>query len=210
MDCDPRALEIIATAEKGLADLAASAASERDYGRAAELLAVAQRVANALQPCEPPPGMPPLVRFPNPGEQITGVVGAQSRAHNRTRQPSLKTGPSVGYPKFNRDDTTLVKIGWSKTDRGPYEHRSPREILDRLISRIGEVASGRRRFTTDDLLPLYNDDSSELPSYQCYLCLAWLVAAGLIERHGRQGYTVHAPADLKQSVEVAWNELPAR
>jgi hypothetical protein len=51
---------------------------------------------------------------------------------------------------------------------------------------------------------------AELPSYQAYLCLAWLVVAGVLEKHGRQGYTVNAAGDLDAVVESAWQQLPRR
>ncbi len=103
-----------------------------------------------------------------------------------------------------------MKIGWSKSDRATYEHRSPRSILQNLVRRVAEIGGNGLRFTTEQLLPLLDENGSELPSYQCYLCLAWLVAEGLIERHGRQGYTLHGQGDLTQAVEAAWQGLPKR
>ena len=55
-----------------------------------------------------------------------------------------------------------------------------------------------------------DDAGDDVPSYQAYLCLAWLVAAGLVSRHGRQGYTVAAAGDVDAAVEAAWQALPKR
>ena len=53
-------------------------------------------------------------------------------------------------------------------------------------------------------MPLHDQSGAELPSYQAYLCLAWLVAAGLLERHGRQGYTIPNAQDLDRDLDAAW------
>lgn len=103
---------------------------------------------------------------------------------------------------------TLVKVGWSKSAGATYEHRCPRAVLDRLVGRVGEVGRGGRRFTSEELLPLSDvRGGGEWPSDQVYLCLAWLGSAGLLRRHGRQGYTV-AVADLGAAVGERWAALP--
>jgi hypothetical protein len=54
------------------------------------------------------------------------------------------------YPRFKREGETLVKIGWSKSDWATYEHRSPRDVLDRLVAAIKRVAVRDERFTTEN------------------------------------------------------------
>jgi hypothetical protein len=215
MDFDRRAAEIIEGAEKALADLAAEAASARDYARATSLLALAQRLGEATSAGE------------------TGRVALLADSHHRLAASHLRNGdepplprlesrngdaqpvgrkkgaPST-YPRFKREDDTLVKIGWSKSDRATYEHRSPRDVLNRLVEAIKRVAVRDERFTTEDIMPLQDDQGAELPSYQAYLCLAWLVVAGILEKHGRQGYTVAAAGDLDAAVESTWQQLPRR
>ena len=62
--------------------------------------------------------------------------------------------------------------------------------------------------TTDDFMPLVDpDDASEIPSYQAYLCLAWLRKVGLVTKQGRQGYTVQRPRDLQRLVDESWQRL---
>jgi hypothetical protein len=207
MDFERRTQEIIEEAEKALAALAAEAASERDYPQASRLLGLAQRIASALGPA-PAPRLEPLSMHTSGG----------ARPHNGALQgeePSMavaigKKVPARTYPRFKRDDDTLVKIGWSKSDRATYEHRSPRSILDRLVRRIQDVGAAGDRFTTEQILPLLDDENNELPSYQAYLCLAWLVIVGLLERHGRQGYTVSAEGDFQQAVQDQWGRLNTR
>jgi hypothetical protein len=202
MDFDRRSQEIIEGAEKALAALAAEAASERDYPRASMLLGLAQRVAGTLRPgAGPKQDVQP--------SSATGARPAAVSGSPMAKKPSA-TAKTTEYPRFKREDDTLIKVGWSKSDRSTYEHRSPRAILDRLVTRIVEVGSSGERFTTEEILPLLDERNAELPSYQAYLCLAWLVIAGLLERHGRQGYTVSVAGDLQHAVEAQWEQLPHR
>lgn len=214
MDFDRRVTEIIEGAEKALAGLASEAASARDYARAASLLAVAQRVADAANPA----GAIRFATAPAPASQ-PDIQRSPANAYLRVaesgdfddvvRQLEKKKGAST-YPRFKREDDTLVKIGWSKSDKATYEHRSPRSVLDNLVHRIQEISGNGLRFTTDQLLPMVDETGTELPSYQCYLCLAWLVAEGLVDRHGRQGYTLDVPGDLGQAVDAKWQSLARR
>jgi hypothetical protein len=116
----------------------------------------------------------------------------------------------AGYPLFLRERDTLVKIGWSKTDGATYEHRSPRAVLDLLAAAVRKHSTTGRKFTTDDLMPLRDANGHEQPSYQAYLCLAWLVLIGALVRHGRSGYTVRTPAMFDKVVDEAWGQLPQR
>jgi hypothetical protein len=58
------------------------------------------------------------------------------------------------------------------------------------------------------LLPLPDGRGvgGEWPSYQVYLCLDRLVSAGLLARHGRQGYTLNVP-DLPAALAERWERL---
>lgn len=211
MDVTARVVDIIEGAEKALAALAAEAAAEREYGQAGALLRLAQRVADAARSRDldvlSAPGTPdgnghetesPSARAQSetPGRRLTGRVGA--------------VAGNEQYPRFVRERDALVKIGWSKSERAPYEHRSSRAVLDRVVAGILAAGGRGQRVTTDDLLPLFDTDGTELPAYQCYLCLAWLVTAGLVERHGRQGYTIQNPSNLTRALEAAWDALAAR
>jgi hypothetical protein len=206
MDYDRRVQEIVEEAEKALAALAAEAASDRDYQRASMLIGIAQRVAGALRQGTASKQDSPTI------EALSSVDSSAPTPPGRrgaTLERSGKNSPAV-YPRFKREGDTLIKVGWSKSDRATYEHKSPRSILDCLVARIAEIGSTGERFTTEQILPLLDDDNAELPSYQAYLCLAWLVVAGLLERHGRQGYTISANGDFHHAVEAQWEQLPSR
>jgi hypothetical protein len=214
MDIDRRVVEIIEAAQRALAGLANEAGEAKDYARAGALYALAQRIADAAQPLDV---VRPAAFHAAPSPAAHQGWQEAPKQHPRepvnsnqdAQRPGKRTG-SAPYPRFKREDETLVKIGWSKSDKATYEHRSPKSILQNLARRIQEVGGNGLRFTTEQLLPLHDENGAELPSYQCYLCLAWLVADGLVDRHGRQGYTLHGPGDLNEAIEVAWQSLPKR
>ncbi len=102
-----------------------------------------------------------------------------------------------------------MKIGWSKREKAPYEHRAPKRVLQLLVESLLRVGGSGQRFTTDDVLPL-REEGTEIPTYQSYLTLAWLREVGLIVQHGRQGYSLLPGANLTQESDRLWNLLPAR
>ncbi|HEX8520908.1 MAG TPA: hypothetical protein VF669_01545 [Tepidisphaeraceae bacterium] len=114
------------------------------------------------------------------------------------------------YPHFCRDGESLVKIGWSKKSRAPYEHKAPKAALVALTSALGEAGKGRRRFVVEDLLPLKSENGTEIPDYQAYVCLAWVRAAGLVQQHGRKGYTLSSRDNFATGIEHLWEKLPQR
>jgi hypothetical protein len=116
------------------------------------------------------------------------------------------------YPRFVRESDALVKIGWSKRENSEYEHKAPHSVLLVLSRALQRLAAHRKRVTMDDLLPLQDSaNGSEVPSYQAYLCLAWLRTLRLIKQHGRQGYSLsHGGADLPSLVQKHWDTLPKR
>jgi hypothetical protein len=109
------------------------------------------------------------------------------------------------------DGRQLVKIGWSKAKKKEYEHRAPREVLDVLAESILAVSRTRKRFTVEDLVPLrHPQEGTEIPSYQTYLCVAWLRQEGLLRQHGRDGYTLARDSDLKVALTALLSKLPDR
>ncbi len=115
------------------------------------------------------------------------------------------------YPKFLRDGENLVKIGWSKKDRSPYEHRAPKRVLDLLVKSLVSAGRSGRRFTTEDILPLHEpEEGAEIPSYQAYLCLAWLRSEKKIDQHGRQGYSLPQPEGFPTLVGECWDGMRRR
>jgi len=111
------------------------------------------------------------------------------------------------YPRFLREGNQIVKIGWSKKARAEYEHKAPRDVVDVFTERL--LRAGRR-FTMESVLPMRLADGRELPAYQAYLSLAWLRACGLVDQHGRKGYSVPNRKELEDRVRDEWTRLAER
>jgi hypothetical protein len=136
----------------------------------------------------------------------------------RTRRPKAKRGGRSGrkrvprkgeYPKFYREGEYLVKVAWSKKDRGEYQHKAPRRVAELLAAAIGKRSGNGRLFTSEDIFPLKDPHGGgDVPSYQAYAALAWLKQSGLVQPHGRRGYTVQNNSRLAELLSVAWQNLP--
>lgn len=103
----------------------------------------------------------------------------------------------------------LMKIGWSKKERTEYIHKAPKAGVDAVLRRVMDLGKDGRIFTTEDLLPVkLGSGNDELPGYQAYISLAWLRDIGVIEQHGREGYSVRNN-DVIETVTKSWVSLPA-
>lgn len=216
-DSDPL-LEILADAEQKIASLVSEALLRRDYAAVRRLSMVAQRIARAGDEHELTEGA--LV------DSSTGValpladtVSRQDAENSGVQLPSDADDSNVpvhpglkSFPRFHREGEQLVKIGYSKSDRRTYEHRCPRAVLDRVVAAIGEIVSNNTRFTTEQLLAPEAYRLQVPPSYQIYLSLAFLVRRGLVQRHGRAGYSLdqRGGGDLVGAVDDEWESLPRR
>ena len=115
------------------------------------------------------------------------------------------------YPKFLKDKNDLVKIGWSKSEKSPYEHKAPKSVIGVLAQALMQAGRGGRRFAMDEILPLkQSGGDGDVPSYQAYLALAWLRVESLVTQHGRQGYSLPKGVNLPDEAERRWGKLPAR
>lgn len=116
------------------------------------------------------------------------------------------------FPHFLREKDDLVKLGWSRKEKGPYEHRTPKSSVDSVVSAVLLNGKTGHRFTIDEIksaLP-HPETSGKIPIYQIYAVVSWLKWAGLVLQHGRQGYTAVRPQTFISSFEIAWQSLSER
>lgn len=196
------ALTILTAAEKQLQTLIQTAAIDGDYHAVGEIVALARGIEQLR--IAAPLGGP---RAENGGE---GRIG-EGRIEEPTPKPHQTSSnrKTRNYPYFLRERDLLVKVGWSKTNRTEYEHKAPKLVVDLLVERVTEQSSRNNRFSTERLFPLKARDGSAIPDYQSYLSLAWLCAAGAVEREGRQGYRV-IKKPLSRFIDNAWSEIGER
>lgn len=196
---------ILAEAERKLGELMAKALRQRDYAGIQRLSAITERVAAAASAG---------ASIDSPGHQQppqkTKVDQLSMPSPGSTRPvPALLPLESKPFPQFYRNGNQLVKVGYSKSERRTYEHRAPREVLDRLATLLGEIGAAGRQFATDSLLPPVETRLKDVPSYQVYLCLAFLIRGSFVRRQGRAGYTVVGGLadELRGAVASAWNAV---
>lgn len=224
--------EAISQAEEELRRLLGRAAEVGDYDSLLVLTEWAKVLRGLLEvdgsegPRPPAAGQPSLQAEASTGPESLPPSPAASRARPAQGRPHKPKGKRKSrtarskrrlssrpreYPKFLREGDNLVKIGWSKRDRAPYEHKAPRRVVDLLVEALLRVGKGGRRFTSDVVFPLRDEkEGVEVPSYQSYLALAWLRAEELVVQHGRQGYSLPPLDDLPRATEERWKELAER
>ena len=138
----------------------------------------------------------------------TGLQEDAPSPSTTEKAPAVATTRAT-YPRFSRDEDSIIKVGWSKKTRDEYEQRAPREVLRVLREQMKKLGAPRRPVTTDRMFPLTNDNGAEIPSYQAYLVLRFLKDLGAVEPHGRRGYTVQLNGQLPAALaDTLWSGLP--
>lgn len=201
--------QILVDAERKLAEVTAEALQQRDYAAVQWVSAIAERIASSRL-----------------GESLRG---AEARTRDAVAdQPESTINPSAHlgspaptprpsnssdqFPHFHRDGDQLIKVGYSKSERKTYEHRSPSTVLTALVEYLAVFAIDGQLFTTERILAQFDRKRPAVPTYQIYLCLAFLIRRGLVKKNGRLGYTVdpnHASDFLAAAIN-AWNSLKGR
>lgn len=132
--------------EQTLVGLANEAGAARDYDQAGTLIELARRIKlladEFARRSSSGSGCPGDSTDPQKEDRPTVVSGMLVRSRNKLGH----------YPRFLREGENLIKIGWSKSERAEYEHKSPKRLLAALCEAL-MVARGRR-ITMDKVLPL--------------------------------------------------------
>lgn len=114
------------------------------------------------------------------------------------------------YPRFIKRNNYLIKVGWSKSEKQEYEHKSPKNVLDMLVKILSERPVDGPLIQTSEIWPMHDsEDNTEIPKNQVYVALAWLKQLGLVQQHGRQGYQIPQAKKLSQTTKTAWESLAA-
>ncbi len=189
-------IEIFNKAENALQQVIVEAAQERDY----RSVDIARSAAVSIQNIQ--------AQLSNPA----GNSGAKSHGGKpkAKRRVSGRRAGRQGYPKFEVIKDTLIRIGWSKKQRGEYTHKTPRSVFDATTKAMATLArSGAGPFAAEQLIERINSTESEtVPSYQVYTVIGLLRLTNCIKQVGRDGYDI--PPELEEEAERKWLELPSR
>jgi len=192
MDLISEATAVLRKAELSLKELVSRAASLGDYSSAVQIAGWAHVVSEETK------GQPK--KQTRSGKSPTEPYKRSARGADRKRD----------YPRFYRQGSRVVRVAWSKRERKEYEHKAPSTVLSSMMQRMIEKGGDGRIFPTEELLPLTDRDGSNYPSYQAYLAIALFKQAGLIEQHGRQGYSIRDARAFEGTVDTLFRNLPTR
>ena len=194
---------LLTETERALLALANEAGTARDYDQALSLIELARRIQQLTEEyARGPSSGPEALADPNDRRRdVHLTVGRRipERSRNRLGQ----------YPTFVREGENLIKIGWSKSERAEYEHKSPKRVVTALCQTL--TGAKGKRIKMGKVLPLKDTpNGSAFSDYQAYVCLSWLKSVGLVTQHGRQGYSLPKGTELAKAVESQWANLPTR
>jgi hypothetical protein len=202
MSIGGRAVEILQHAENSLRTLVGEAAANGDYENVLPLASWAQAIRDLIKTA---------VGRLNPGgnREESEQVRVKDPKRSSTQLPVRRVNPRKAYPRFFRQGDQLVKVAWSKREKKEYQHKAGFTVLMALSSALAKMGADGRVLSTDRFVPLKNPaDDTEFPTYQVYVCLALLKHVGLVDQHGRQGYSIPQLLEFAKAVEGAWRQLP--
>ncbi|MGH9737327.1 MAG: hypothetical protein ACRD4X_01915 [Candidatus Acidiferrales bacterium] len=192
--------------ESKLRGMVSVAASSGDYASVVRIASWAQALAGLVNghhgaKLTPPTGNSSFEKH----NKVTKQLSASDAATISSRRPTRS------YPQFSKHDDEIIRLAWSKGKRKEYRHKAPYAVLEALAKAMAEQGAEGRVFSTDDFLPLPDKGSDDaVPNYQAYVGISLLKHKGLIDQHGRQGYSIPRLADFKDAVEAVWKKLPER
>jgi hypothetical protein len=203
------AVKVIRRCEAELKRVLQDAASRGDYDCLEQVTEWARQMSAIVQQTGEPPGgraSPPAQAV---GAPVALPLGDSSPAPARRTASKGRRSKKAGYPRFEKLGGDLVKIAWSRKEKSEYRHKAPRAIVDLLVARLLELSPGGESVTTDVLFPLVEPNGGEVPSYQAYLCLAWMRHLKVVAQDGRSGYHVLDAMNLRATVAEGWKALRA-
>jgi hypothetical protein len=196
------AIELLRRTESELRKLLGEAAITGDYGSVVQIAAWARSISELAA------GHSSAARVTSSMTDATRLK--VSRVSTSKKPDSRRKAGGEDYPRFFRQGDRLVRVSWSKRERKEYEHKAPLSVLKLLADRIAAKGVDGRVFATDELTPVADNDGVEVPTYQMYAGLALLKQVGLVDQHGRQGYSVPRLAEFKVAVDALCQNLPEK
>lgn len=145
-----------------------------------------------------------VIKLTSWARTVAGLIGGALPSVTEGSKAASKRKVGTAYPRFERRGESLVKIGWSKREKAEYEHKAPMGAVALVADKVQKKGADGRIFQISGLLPCESTDGEVIvPDYQVYLVVAWWREIGLLEQHGRQGYSLPNPSEFAKSVERA-------
>ena len=192
-----RGSNLLEETEAKLRALVSEAATSGDYSSVVQIASWARTLSELLNRKSP--------------ERVNSAVPIANSPRIGARGPkqvSLSKRGQRSYPLFFRQGDQVVRIAWSKRERKEYRHKAAYTILKIVAKSMAEKGTDGRVFATEQFLPVRDAQNSEVPNYQAYVGISLFKQTGLIDQHGRQGYSIPRLADFRDAVEAVWKKLP--
>jgi hypothetical protein len=198
MQTADRAAELLRQTETRLRSLLSEAATDADYSSVVQIASWARTLRDLTKSAPSRNGSPAEASIQKPGKT---VAETPSHKHSTRRYQG-------SYPRFFRQGDQLVRVAWSRKEKKEYRHKTSYSTLKALVTALSEKGADGRVFSTDEVLPVYDStDGSKMPDYQAYVVISLLKQTGLIDLHGRQGYSIPRTAQFRENVEGVWKKL---
>jgi hypothetical protein len=189
-----RASDLLRETEAKLRGLVSEAASSGDYTSVVQITAWARAVSELVNK--------------NSAKNKTPLQENGKGVKHNGRSARSSHRPHKAYPQFYRQGEELIRLAWSRREKKEYRHKTPHWALRALIKAIAARGAEGRVFSTDEFLPIQDGAEGVVPNYQAYVGISLLKQTGLIDQHGRQGYSIPRPAQFVDGVEAVWKKLP--
>lgn len=209
------------SAESSLSGLIQTALRHKRYDDVAFVAEALNQIAKVRQSLQLPglPGNPTSRDSSGPeiepdAETVETISSSldqpKLRAHERRRPKQGTFAKSSKYPLFFRDDSRLIKVGWSKKNKDEYAHRVPKDVVLAFAEHLDRSVDAGAVFEIESLFPVSTKSGKQVPSYQIYVVVAWLRDADVIDKKGRDGYVVLEKSKLRGGFNELWETLQTR
>ncbi len=208
MDSVQKARSVLEAAEVSLRKIAAETLEAKRYADVAEIARLADGLSSLLALSG---SYPSGDRVTSPTGRVAGdvEVAASGRASLKNAHVANAGSRKGRYPKFVRDESRLMKIGWSKKKRHSYAHRSPKDSVMTVVEQLADRQSRRSFFRVEEVMPVRSAATkANVPAYVVYMTVAWLQQGGVIRKGGREGYAIVPKGGFRQAAEQLWDATP--
>lgn len=205
-----QARDVLISAELTIRGLISMAADSQDYQAVSDLAELAQTL-RSLTTTNRFLRADTALKGPGSGDKANSVAAPGRTPRKKKAAKSRNSGKSSragkDYPKYHTDRDRLVKIGWSKKHRDTYEHRAPKEAVEAVVDQLNQNAASDRAVTVEEIGVVHLPDGNEVPTYQVYMTIAWLLVIHQLEKEGRDGYRLDSSVSKIDLSEV-WASTP--
>jgi hypothetical protein len=113
------------------------------------------------------------------------------------------------YPRFEVEDSTLLRVGWSKKRKAEYTQRIPMDSFESIVGGFADTAAAAEGpVSSDVILERIEEAVGDVPTYQTYGVLKFLRDHEVIRQASRGEYAI--PRDVASRARAIWKNVASR